>query len=418
MKCAKKRLEPLAALFVLICVSEAVYAFHSGGVGECTGCHSMHSAAPASSHLLKNSDPSSTCLNCHMDLRDAGPTSYHVATSDSAMPPGVPPLQRSPGGDFSWLKKNYSYSLNGTLTNEDGSTHGHNIVAIDYGFVQDPVNLTAPGGSFPSQQLGCTSCHDPHGKYRRISTGEIVTTGAPTIDSGSYNTSPVPVAGQAVGVYRLLAGAGYTQAGASFSGVPAAVAPEISNRSESATQTRVAYGNAITTGHVSWSQWCGACHPGMHSNGEQFAHPADQSLSSLAQNYATYVKTGDMTGSLATSYLSLVPFVENTSDYTVLASHATSDNSFLIGPSSSDMVSCLSCHRAHASGWADSMRWNMKSDFLTYNGVWPGTDLTPGVPQYAPGRTSAETQAAYYDRPASLFAVSQRVLCNKCHAQD
>ena len=34
------------------------------------------------------------------------------------------------------------------------------------------------------------------------------------------------------------------------------------------------------------------------------------------------------------------------------------------------------------------------------------------------GRSIADWQAAYYDRPAALWATYQRVLCNKCHAKD
>jgi hypothetical protein len=60
----------------------------------------------------------------------------------------------------------------------------------------------------------------------------------------------------------------------------------------------------------------------------------------------------------------------------------------------------------------------MEGEFITYNGQWPGTDTTPTVLQFARGRLGAETQAAYYDRPATVFASYQRVLCNKCHAKD
>jgi hypothetical protein len=62
-------------------------------------------------------------------------------------------------------------------------------------------------------------------------------------------------------------------------------------------------------------------------------------------------------------------------------------------------------------------RWNMTAEFIIYNDVYPGTDN--GSPaQYAQGRTAAETQRAFYDRPKTLFAVYQRGLCNKCHAKD
>jgi hypothetical protein len=55
---------------------------------------------------------------------------------------------------------------------------------------------------------------------------------------------------------------------------------------------------------------------------------------------------------------------------------------------------------------------------MIYSSLYPGTDSTPTVPQFARGRVAAETQAAYYDRPVTAFASYQRVLCNKCHAKD
>ncbi len=121
---------------------------------------------------------------------------------------------------------------------------------------------------------------------------------------------------------------------------------------------------------------------------------------------------------IGSSYTSLVPFAENTGDIATLQSHAKNDDSYLNGPGSSDKVMCLSCHRAHASGWPEALRWNMEGEFIIYNSLFPGTDTTPTVPQFARGRLGAETQAAYYDRPVTKFASYQRVLCNKCHAKD
>lgn len=405
----------LGTATVTLGMAGAAYAFHSGGTAECTGCHSMHSASASGSRLLRRSDPSSTCLSCHQDANDTRPRAHHIATADAGMPAGAAPLQRTPGGDFGWLKKNYAYAIDGLTIQENGSSHGHNIVAVDFGFVADPINTTAPGGTFTAVDLACTSCHDPHGEYRRLSNGTIASTGAPIVGSGSYGASPVAESGAAVGVYRLLAGAGYTKGGVTFSGAPAAVAPEIYNRSESSTQTRVAYGHATGSGRDTWARWCATCHPQMLSQG----HRADVALGlETLGNYAAYRKSGDMSGALATSYLSLVPFIENTADYTMLAAHAKNDDSALGGPVNGDVVSCLTCHRAHATGWESMMRWNDKSTFLTYDGSWPGTDTTPDLPQYAKGRTSAETRAAYYDRPWNVFATYQRTLCNKCHARD
>ncbi len=406
----------LMAAFMIIGLGSIADAFHSGGVGECTGCHSMH-ASPAQSFLLVGSDQGSTCLNCHQHAGDTGPSSFHISSAPADMPTGVAPLQRTPGGDFGWLKKDYTMTIGGVTTTERGETHGHNITAIDFSYIADTTNTTAPGGTFTSSNLSCISCHDPHGKYRRMSDGSITTSGAPIIDSGSYNTSPDPAAGQAVGVYRLLGGINFSNSrtsGVSFIvDPPAAVAPAVYNRREDATQTRVAFGRGM-------SEWCAICHPNMHTNSGRLVHPVSQSIgSTIANNYNSYIKTGDLTGTSASSYLSIVLYEENSVDYTALKALAATSGTFpLAGPLSNAQVMCLTCHRAHASGWPQMTRWNNNAAFITYNGLWPGTDTTPTVPEIAMGRISAETQAAHYDRPASTFATFQRSLCNKCHVQD
>jgi predicted CXXCH cytochrome family protein len=411
----------LAAVFLALGLAGAAYAFHSGGVAECIGCHSMHGAKAGGSFLLVGGDQSSTCLSCHMHAGDTGPSSYHIATADTDMPAGVPPKQRTPGGDFGWLRKSYTMTIRGTTSTEEGATHGHNIVAADFGYAADATNTTAPGGTFSSSQLGCQSCHDPHSANRRLSDGTYVKGGvlgsatAPIIGSGSYNSSATPAAGQAVGVYRLLRGLNDTSQGVTFSGVAIAVAPSTYNQTEATNQVRVAYG---TNGTNTWGNWCASCHPGMHSSGN-YVHPADESLGTdIANNYNAYKMSGDLTGVAATSFTSLVPFMENTGDIATLQSHAKNNNTYLNGPGSSDKVACLSCHRAHATGWPEMLRWNMEGEFMVYNSLYPGTDTTPSVPQFARGRLGAETQAAYYDRPVTQFASYQRVLCNKCHAKD
>jgi predicted CXXCH cytochrome family protein len=412
----------LTAAVVALGLGGTAYAFHSGGVAECGGCHSMHSPKAGGSFLLIGVDASSTCLSCHQNAADTGPSSYHVSTAPGSLGAGQAPLHRGPGGDFGWLKKSYTFTVRGTTTTEDGATHGHNIVAADFGYVVDPVNVTSPGGTFPSSQLACNSCHDQHGQYRRRSDGTIGKDGGAIIASGSYATSTTPgyaeppAAGTALGVYRLLAGAGYNKA--PFTGVPAAKVPNTYNRTEATTQTRTAYGHATAGGHVAWGTWCATCHPSMHSGGN-YVHPTDETLSGgVAANYNAYVKSGDMTGVAATAFTSLVPFIEGSSDYAALATHAKNDDTFLAGPTSSDRVSCVSCHRAHATGWEFGLRWNMEGEFMVYNSLYPGTDTTPTAPQFARGRLAAETQAAYYDRPVTKFANYQRVLCNKCHAKD
>jgi hypothetical protein len=402
-------------------------AFHSGGVGDCIGCHSLHRTDGGSagtsndnSISLMTSDPGSTCLKCHLVAGEKRSNSYLVATAEEDMPPGAPPAQLSPGGDFGWLKKSYRW---GSGSGEDGGNspgerHGHNIVALDFRFSPDTGVITAPGGSFPSARLSCISCHDPHGKYRRLADGSIGTAGIPIKASGSYDTSPDPSGDGAVGVYRLLGGKGYASSlydGAPFTAdPPAAVSPGIYNRPEDFSDTRVAYGKGM-------SEWCSNCHPAqLGGTGGGKAHPAgnDIKFSSAAANYNAYVASGNLTGNPATSYSSMVPFEMGTADYAVLKGTATSTGGQSAGPSTSSNVMCLSCHRAHASGWDHAMRWNTKAEFLVFNGKYPGVEDIEVPSRVSQGRTRAEARKAFGDRQATVYATYQRSLCNKCHAKD
>ncbi|MDA8170975.1 MAG: hypothetical protein M0Z48_04005 [Nitrospiraceae bacterium] len=438
MKIARKTIAGLLPALSL-CLAVAVrlaagpdvaLAFHNGGTGDCGDCHTTHRAGAIAEnaataqgvYMLKGSDASSTCLNCHQAAGLAGPTGQYVSTPESEMPAGVPPKQMTPGGDFGWLKKNYTWKAPGSgMRASPGYMHGHSIVAVDYGYSADPVITRAPGGAYPASALSCTSCHDPHGTYRRIINGAIASSGAKICNSGSYDTSPDPTADCPVGVYRLLGGIGYQPAslnGYSFTAdPPAAVAPSVYNRSEETTETRVAYGSGM-------SEWCENCHSINPGNGRH-SHPAGSpaKLGTLAKYYNMYVKSGDVTGTSASSYSSLVPFEEGTSDYRTLRSHAKNDDSYLRGPDANSNVMCLTCHRAHASGWDFGLRFNTyDQDFITTEAqtgapLWPGTDTTRNA-QWSMGRTSEETRRAYYNIPARRLSPYQRTLCNKCHIRD
>jgi hypothetical protein len=433
------------------CIAAAVAAapafaqtFHSGGVAACEGCHTMHNSSesfvnPAGTpkpqmtsrnlgvgttnpFLLQGSDPSSTCLICHQRAGDTGPNGVHISTADADMPPGLPPLQLTPGGDFGWLKKDYGWAPSaesmGTGRSK-GERHGHSIVAADFGYVADSRTV-APGGIYPGAALSCISCHDPHGRYRITSVPGptsvvFATSGKPIRGSGSYGDAPDSTT--AVGAYRLLGGAGYVPRSIPVENAftykpPVAVAPVTFNRSEATSDTRVSYGQGT-------SEWCANCHPLMHSylplggNG-LLVHPVGAPMATeIYGNYNRYRGTGILNGSATTAYLSLVPFqIDNTTDLARLKTLTAST----AGPTAnSDAVMCLSCHRAHASAFGSSLRWSMENEFITVDNAYPDPVANPDQAQ---GRTLAETQQAYYGRPASAFGRWQRVLCNKCHLKD
>lgn len=425
----------LAAATATLGMSGMALAFHEGGVAPCEECHTMHNSGVVSGaesalvingvaefsgnpYLLKGGDQSETCLNCH----GAGTTthSYHVMTQ-GANTSGAVPAQFGPGGDFAWLTAS---------TASDYNNLGHSIIAPDYDakLVADQALTTAPGGTYPAAQLQCSSCHDPHGRYRILSDGTVAhggvagTATAPIIGSGSYGA--IPATGQAVGVYRLLGGAGYIPDSLVDSGYttaftanpPFAVAPSTYNTTNSTYTTgggaTVAYGSGM-------SEWCANCHGAILKSGDMdgsttttLRHPAGNNAkltADIAANYNAYVKSGDMSGSASTSYWALVPFERGTTDRAALLTDTTDPSNGGVGATTSDNVMCLTCHRAHASGFEYMLRWNVDNEFLVDNGAYT---VTPGL------AGTGQVEAAYYDFDVSQLATYQRNLCNKCHAKD
>jgi hypothetical protein len=148
-------------------------------------------------------------------------------------------------------------------------------------------------------------------------------------------------------------------------------------------------------------------------------HPTNQGFSlTVVTIYNSYMGSG-LTGN--SGFDSIVPFEnDNETNYANLRTDATA-NAAVADATTSSKVMCLSCHRAHASGFAHMTRWQNESAFIAVDGVWPGTDSTSSIAtaaQYAMGRTTAETSRAYNDVPATKYATYQRSLCNKCHAND
>jgi hypothetical protein len=427
------------------------WAYHSGGVAECEGCHTMHNtkgsgrAVPlaggvgnGAKYLLQGSDQASTCLNCH-NQPDTAPSSYHISTDDSmftttvtgtsyANPANKAPVEMTPGGDFGWIKVTRPTIVRGTAGVNDGNTHGHNIVAADYNYIPDPSNATAPGGTYPASNLACSSCHDPHGKYRRFADGTVGTTGLPIFNSGSYASSNDPIAGvSAVGVYRLLAGVGYQPKSLSgnFAFVnpsPTAVVNSTYNRSEAAGQTHVAYGQGM-------SEWCANCHTQMLENAyvsgaSGHRHPAGNNAkltAAIVANYNAYVSSGIMTNTDVTkAYSTLAPFELGTADYTVLKPLAINTDTKDQSAQPTSNVACISCHRAHASGFAEGTRFYLENEFMTIADASNAGAYDPSTTSSTinGGYNVAEQTNAYYGRPATVFGPQARNYCNKCHAKD
>jgi len=420
----------IVAALVAFGLSGAAYAFHGGGVASCESCHTMHNSkdgvvmsrtttttgvqpanlaiGQAGAYLLQGTDQSSTCLNCHGSLNKVTPGSYTVLSYGIAV---SIPSQRSPGGDFGWLKK--------------GAKKGHSIVAADFLLGADTTKAgnVAPGGSYPVASLNCISCHDPHGQYRRLSSapaGDYVKTGEAIGGSGSYGVDPTN--GEAVGSFRILGGNGYLPKSMEISPALALSAQPIMAAVPSSYNLSEATADVVTNyGAGSVGAWCTSCHPKMHesaANGTALnVHPNDAEMTNVFGIYNTYSSSGKVGGSFA-GYTSLIPVAyDNVKQNSLLSGHFTKGAAI----TGNDKVMCLSCHRAHASGIDYMLRFPSVEEMVL--------ETPAGVPTYAKGGTSSsistvsnltpeELQAALYDRPASLWGAGQRTLCNKCHAKD
>jgi hypothetical protein len=427
-----------AAIFSLATAGSAL-AFHSGGVAECEGCHSMHNSFEGSANvtgmaqyqsgpfLLKANDQSGACLNCHQSP-DTAPSGYHISTANVNAYDSTSPVECTPGGDFAWLKKTMTGSIRKTATTWEGDRHGHNIIAADFGYSADKTLTTAPGGSYPAANLACSSCHDPHGKYRRFADGSQATTGLPIFASGSYTSSAAPLAGvSAVGVYRILAGVGYQpkSVAGSFAfanPVPDAVAKSTynalatSNTVAASQPDLVAYGQGM-------SEWCANCHTAMHNDSytsgtKGLVHPAGNGAkltAPIAANYSQYVSSGIMTGTGA-NYSAVAPFEIGSNDYTALKAFPTTPTA----AGTTNNVNCLSCHRAHASAFESMARYYLGNEFMTIADASNAAayDSSTTENKINTGYSVAQQTFAYNGRPATVFGPYARNYCNKCHAKD
>ena len=379
----------VGAGMMVLALSGSALAFHAGGVAHCDGCHSMHNSVDnpvnpgaENSMLTKGLDSSSTCLNCH-----AGSGGYHIASDDGS--------NMNAGGDFFWVKTDFTVMVRGNPVVYSGMNTGHSIVAADYtGYTADTTNTTAPGGTYSADLLGCTSCHDAHGQ---VMDGTKAGNG-PISVSGSYGAAD-PTDGSIHGNYRILGDALYEAGhhdadGFAFS-QPAPIA-----RANSYNGYSVDYGSNM-------SEWCANCHGDfLVGSSTAHKHPAGNAvhLNGYASNYNNYVASGDFTGDALTSYDPLVSFERGVDDGSLLDVTSTA------GPDNNSNIMCLTCHRAHASAFQNAGRWDFEVELLAESHALEATDLpATAVPYYKNG--------APIDI-ATEYGPWQRSLCNKCHVQD
>jgi len=299
-------------------------------------------------NLLRGANATDTCLLCHET--GAGNT-----WGGSLLAPG--PVFG--GGSFIFLLEDNLNDGSGggdPLNWIPGNHAGHNVVSPTRGVGADPDHATAPGGTYPSVHLTCTSCHDPHDKGGNFRM--LYGSNSPASASDGYAFSFGVPAPQAVGI-------------------------DVEGSPESRTNH---------TGYRSgWTDWCAECHDRFHDAGNPaFEHPVRDNLGGTERsNYDRYDGTGFWTsGDPVTSYIPQATYqsASATTSYT--------------GPTPSDaQVTCMSCHRAHASSGPHAGRWDFGIATWASEGIVSGSYPIPN-----PYETTA--------------GPDQGRLCEKCHGQN
>ncbi len=333
--------------------------------GQCANCHTMHYSQHGGvllewgtkgpyQNLLVNS-----CVGCHSS--NTSSTTYDLGgckvpvvlyTGSGA------PTSYLAGGNFWWVKEG--------LGGDD--TKGHNVF-----LGEDDDNLSeAPGNSVGT--CGTDACHinlsQPYsgpdmvfvlnGKYG--CQGCHLNVKHHANDHANFESGLVDSADK--GWYRFLSGHGFTREGVKGyeykdweAGHP--------NLAPGGTAHNEYIGDATATGY-GFSQsggagdgvtaFCTGCH-GNFSHGGQGSsspwkmHPSDAVIPNSGEYANAFGASGTRTG----TYNPLVPVARPSLP-------STDPSKVYIG---TDMVMCLSCHRAHGSPYFKILRWN-------YRG-WPGS---------------------------------------------
>jgi hypothetical protein len=308
-----------------------VYADMSGYL--CSDCHTMHNsedALPASFDdspipnfaLLK----AVSCDGCHSST---SPTSWQ---STIAGAPIVYNTAAPTYGDNGLAGGNFYYI---STTADD---KGHNIFASN---PDGTLGNTPPGGIDIGQQLECSGTYGCHGHNGRQS-GDTAEDDLLLAVMGGHHGNDSPMTGSITEVgenYRFLIG---------IKGVE-----DIDWEQDNSNASHNEYQGSTSSATDTISYFCAECHGNFHTWGGGVSevgtaspwlrHPTDVVLPNTGE-YAGY-----------TSYNLLSPVARPAPD-------AVADTT-LVSPGS-DIVMCLSCHRAHASPYYKMLRWDYKSTTL------------------------------------------------------
>ena len=309
--------------------------------GSCAGCHTMHNSQ-GGSHMMFNTTidgtsggthgggyPSLTrgsCVGCHTGTNTStGPRPFVYDTSPPTY--GTDTLA---GGNFYWATQ--------------AGAKGHNVKGIP-DMAADVDLASAPGDVFGS---GCAnSCHIS--LFTPQLSGNPLNTGCEGCHLATKHHAPQQATGtpalEANGYFRFLSGH-MGGAGRGVEGIEDAdwqLETSLNNHNEylGKVGTHTFAGGFGNLGENTMTAYCTGCHGNFHTqvdgNANWIRHPSDAVLPTTGE-YAQY-----------TVYDPIAPVARPD-----LSSYSGPDATVTPG---TDMVMCLSCHRAHGSPYDDLLRW-------------------------------------------------------------
>ena len=364
------------------------YGLAQAVIGPCADCHTMHASqspwtdtgwsadveGEPQSFLLGfayGTSTSSACIACHSGSSSnpiktlPGGSKVPVVFFTDSSPSGQGPGVTLAGGNFCWVSKDVG-------SQED--TKGHNVEGLadqdsvlgtydppgwdpDYtsGFTFGQV--TGGNNSTWSQQLTCAGTYGCHGFHTDKGIGGSHHNNKGSVPATSYGVVPATGTDNCGGYYRFLANIEGGEAGDWEDAASSGSHNEYKGANVTSNRN-VEDPSAPPSDQTTISYLCAECHGVFHSRiSDQttpatpfLRHPTDTLLPTSSEpasdEYSSY-----------TSYSILAPVARTT-----IPDSPSSD----VTPGT-DIVMCLSCHRAHGSPEPDLLRWD-------YDGCVAGTN--------------------------------------------
>ena len=342
------------SIFFLVLILSLPPAASARVTGPCANCHTMHNSqgglpiAPGGPYgqLLVGD-----CVGCH-SATDGATWKDPVTGAPIVNNTGQPSYgsQGLAGGNFYWVTVSDANGHNIFSTNPDdvlmsapgeayvGGGCGTNVCHSNLHLPFQASSEFEPIHGYLNGRSGCTGCHMVSGfnKFSQIKSWHHTSVTDGVADSA------------AEGWYRFLSGhfSGYQYGVAGIEDGDWQYTSSASDHNEYlGKQVASGTGGFVSIAGNTTTAFCCGCHGNFHikrQGGAWIRHPVDRRIPASGE-YADAFGAG---GGTAT-YDPIVPVARP-------ALVAVSDT-VTIG---TDMVMCLSCHRAHASPYPDMLRWD------------------------------------------------------------